>query len=69
MSLERFATTISCIDGRIQFVIFNWIRKNYFIDYVDTITEPGCDKVLSEKNIDKITQIKSKVLISINAHG
>ena len=69
MSLDRFATAISCIDGRIQFVIFNWIKKNHFVDYVDAVTEPGCDKVLSEKNIEKIIQIKSKVLISINAHG
>jgi len=65
----KFGTAISCIDGRVQLPVLNWIKKNYSIDFVDTVTEPGLDKALSEKNIDKITQIKAKVLISINAHG
>jgi len=65
----KFGTAINCIDGRTQDPILHWIKENYSIDYVDTITEPGSDKALSEKNIDKIAQIKAKVLISINAHG
>lgn len=65
----KFGTAINCIDGRTQDPISHWIKENYSIDYVDTITEPGSDKALSEKNIDKIAQIKAKVLISINAHG
>ncbi len=65
----KFGTAISCIDGRVQLPVLNWIKKNYSIEFVDTVTEPGPDKALSEKNIDKITQIKAKVLISINAHG
>ncbi len=69
MSLRKFATSINCVDGRIQFPISNWIKQKYSIDYVDTITHPGSDKVMSEKKIDDITQIKSKVLISINAHN
>ena len=69
MSLRKFATSINCVDGRIQLPISNWIKQKYSIDYVDTVTHPGSDKVMSEKNIDDITQIKSKVLISINAHN
>lgn len=65
----KFSTAINCIDGRIQDPISQWIKENYSIDYVDTITEPGSDKALSEKNIEKIVQIKAKVLISINTHG
>lgn len=65
----KFGTAINCIDGRTQDPISQWIKENHSIDYVDTITEPGSDKALSEKNIDKIAQIKAKVLISINAHG
>jgi len=67
--LSKFGTAISCIDGRIQLPVLNWIKKNYSIDFVDIVTEPGPDKTLSEKNIDSIAQIKAKVLISINAHG
>jgi len=33
------------------------------------ITEPGCDKVLSSGPVELIEAIKSKVLISVKAHG
>lgn len=68
MSDAKFATAINCMDGRTQNPVSNWVKSNYSIKYVDMITEPGCDKVLSEKNIDLINQIKSKVEISVNAH-
>ena len=68
MSDAKFATAINCMDGRTQNPVSNWVKSNYSIEYVDMITEPGCDKVLSEKNIDLINQIKSKVEISVNAH-
>ncbi|PBO84901.1 MAG: hypothetical protein COA77_07375 [Thaumarchaeota archaeon] len=69
MSLSKFATSINCIDGRIQLLISNWIKQKYSVDYVDVITHPGSDKVMAEKNIDRIAEIKSKVVISINAHN
>lgn len=66
MTEGKFATSISCMDGRIQIPISNWIKENYSVDYVDTITEPGVDKVIF--NNDCIDSIKNKVSISINAH-
>jgi len=45
------------MDGRIQIPINNWIKKNYSVDFVDTITQPGVEKIISE-NID-VKQIKS----------
>ncbi len=67
MADGKFGTSISCMDGRIQIPINNWIKKNYSIDYVDTITEPGVEKKISESiNID---QIKSKAEISIFKHN
>jgi len=54
------------MDGRIQIPINNWIKENYSVDYVDTITEPGVEKKISE-SID-IERTKSKVDISINRH-
>ncbi len=65
----KFGTVINCIDGRTQLPVSNWIKENYSVDYVDTITEPGPDKVFLEANIEKIEQIKSKILISIKAHN
>ena len=69
MNFEKFATSINCIDGRIQIPISNWIKQKYFVDYVDVISHPGSDKVIGEKIIEGIAEIKSKVLVSINAHN
>lgn len=66
MSHGTFATSISCMDGRIQIPLANWIKENHSVDYVDAITEPGVDKkVAGDSDLDSI---KSKVAISINAH-
>ncbi len=66
MADGKFATSISCMDGRIQIPLNDWIKKNYSVDYVDTITEPGVEKKISA-SID-IERTKSKVDISINRH-
>ena len=68
MAEGKFATAINCIDGRTQNPVSEWVKKNHSADYVDTVTEPGCDKTLLQ-NPEKIDQIKAKVQISINAHG
>lgn len=60
---SKFGTAINCIDGRIQSPINQWLKANYNIEYVDTITEHGIVKLFS--NSDEIAKIKSKVIISI----
>ena len=65
----KFGTVINCIDGRVQIPVSNWIKENYHLDYVDTITEPGPEKVLSDKNIEKLFELKSKVRISVKFHS
>ena len=65
----KFGTVINCIDGRVQIPVSNWIKENYHLDYVDTITEPGPEKVLSDKNIEKLFELKSKVQISVKFHS
>ena len=62
----KFATSVSCMDGRIQIPLAKWIKENYSVDYVDTITEPGVDKTITENSV--FESIKTKVSISINAH-
>lgn len=64
MAEGKFATSVSCMDGRIQIPLNKWIKENYSADYVDTITEPGVDKNLTQV----VESIKTKVGISINAH-
>ncbi len=66
MSEGKFATSVSCIDGRIQFPLAKWIKENYSVDYVDAITEPGVDKKIVANS--DLESIKTKVGISINAH-
>ncbi len=63
----NFATSITCMDGRIQIPLITWIKENYDADYVDTITEPGVDKKIAEKH--NLDPIQAKVSISINAHN
>jgi hypothetical protein len=55
------------MDGRIQVPIYSWLKKNHRIDFVDTITEPGVDRLFND--IVSIKSIKTKVLISVNKHG
>ena len=66
MAEGKFATSVSCMDGRIQIPLAKWIKENYSVDFVDAITEPGVDNKVAE-NLD-LTSIKSKINISINAH-
>ena len=57
MAEGKFATSVSCMDGRIQIPLNKWIKENYSADYVDTITEPGVDK--------NITNVVESIKISI----
>ncbi|HEX5187612.1 MAG TPA: carbonic anhydrase [Nitrososphaeraceae archaeon] len=66
MAKGKFATSVSCMDGRIQIPLTNWIKENFSVDYVDTITEPGIDKQVAD-NTD-LESIKTKIGISINKH-
>ncbi len=54
---KKFATLINCMDGRVQLPVSRWIKKNFGVDFVDTITEPGPNGILAN-NKDK-TLIKS----------
>ena len=66
MAEGKFATSITCMDGRIQTPLSNWIKQNYSVDFVDTITEPGVDKKIADNG--DLESIKAKAGISINAH-
>ncbi len=70
MNAKKFATAINCIDGRTQIPVIEWLKKEYKVDYVDMITEPGPDKILSEdKDSFTIQAIRRKVEISLNKHS
>jgi hypothetical protein len=65
-----FATAINCMDGRVQIPVIEWLKRKYPVDYVDMITEPGPNKILSE-NRDRtmVGSIKKRVEISVVKHN
>ncbi len=66
MAEGKFATSVTCMDGRIQIPLANWIKENFSVDFVDAITEPGIDKTVAANLA--LDSIKHKISISINAH-
>jgi hypothetical protein len=70
MSHGTFVTTVNCMDGRVQLPVIEYLMKVYGVDYVDSVTEPGPVKYLSE-NTDKavVEQVKLRISISVGKHG
>jgi hypothetical protein len=69
MAEGTFATAVNCMDGRTQEPVSRWMKKEFGVDYVDTITEPGADKALTEGPPEQVESVKQRVLISVNGHG
>ena len=69
MNRNKFATAITCIDGRVQQPIADWMKLNLNVHYVDLITEPGPDKALSDGPVHIIDEIVRKVSFSILNHS
>jgi hypothetical protein len=68
MAHGKFGTAINCMDGRVQLPVIDWLKKNYALDYVDMITEPGPDKIIAGQG-KELESIKTRVLVSVKAHG
>jgi hypothetical protein len=69
MTHGKFGTVINCMDGRTQFPVANWMKEKFHLDFVDTITEPGPDKILASEKSQLVESIKSRVQISTQVHG
>ncbi|HKQ76237.1 MAG TPA: carbonic anhydrase [Blastocatellia bacterium] len=65
----KFATAINCIDGRVQVPVLDWIRSYLNVDYVDLITEPGPDKVITYGTEWAYNSIFEKATLSIKTLG
>lgn len=64
-----FATAINCLDGRTQLPVYTWAQKQFGVDFVDMVTAPGPDKILSAGSGEVFELIKKRVKISIEKHG
>ena len=68
MAVGRFTTAINCIDGRTQRPVSEWIRIQFSVDYVDTITQPGPEAALTHGPASVIEVMRQNVGVSIQAH-
>lgn len=66
---KNFATALNCIDGRTQIPVTNWLKEHFDVFYVDLVTEPGMDNVLSQGSWIEIKRLRENVIISITAHN
>ena len=69
MATGSFATAITCIDGRVQSPVSDWVKRNAHADFVDTITWPGPDNMLTSAPQTILDEVRRMVEISVNAHG
>jgi len=68
-SRGKFATCICCIDGRIHLPLIKWIKEKHRVDFVDIITIPGPDKVISKNSEEELKNAKQALIISLNVNG
>jgi len=65
-----FCTVITCMDGRVQRPMMDFVRAEYGYDQPDTITDPGPAAALSDPEdsayFDRICQ---RIDISVHKHG
>ncbi len=65
--VDKRATCINCIDGRVQKPVYHWIKDNYKVEYIDIVTEVGADGFLSDSaNLAEETYKKIKASIELN---
>ena len=58
------------MDGRVQLPVIEYIQNKFNVEYVDMITEPGPNLILSEnKNIELLNSIFKRIDISISKHN
>src|ERR671921_2840838 len=67
--MDTFATAITCIDGRVQQPVADWVKLHLNVRYVDLITEPGPDKALAQAVAGILTEVLRKVWFSIKHHN
>ena len=68
MADSTFGTAINCIDGRVQASVAEWVRAHFGVQYVDVVTAPGPDGVLTQGTPEANKLIRDYVAVSREAH-
>ena len=67
---QAFVTAVTCMDGRIQEPVSAYLKETFHVSYVDTITEPGPDRILAELvDYEIVKSIRRRLDISVDKHG
>lgn len=65
-----FCTVINCMDGRVQIPVIRYLQERFNTDYVDSITEPGPNRVLAEdRDSAQVQSIFDRLRISVEKHN
>jgi hypothetical protein len=69
MKEAKFGTAINCMDGRTQLPVIEWMKREFGVEYVDSVTEPGPIKILAEAPESAAAKsILGRVAISVEKH-
>ncbi|MEZ5070023.1 MAG: carbonic anhydrase [Bacteroidales bacterium] len=63
-------TLINCMDGRVQYPVMDYLKKNFEIDFFDAANEAGPIKILTERT-DKcrLFSLKEQIATSLEDNG
>jgi len=65
-----FCTVINCMDGRVQLPVIAYLQKRFAVEYVDSITEPGPNRILAVQDDPVlISSILARLKISVEKHS
>ena len=64
-----FCTAVNCMDGRTQLPVIEYLKTRYGVEYVDTITEAGPVRILSNPMDPAVGSIIGRVELSVSEHG
>lgn len=65
----KFVTAINCMDGRVQLPVIEWMKQTYNAKYVDMVTAPGPNKILSDDKYGlEASFLQKRVEISVKKH-
>ncbi len=64
-----FCTAINCMDGRTQLPVIKYLQKRFGVEYVDTISDPGPNKILADGSDEgALASIRKRLDISVGKH-
>lgn len=65
----KFGTVVNCIDGRVQYPVMDYLKRNYNIEFFDAANEAGPIKILTERTEKcRLYSLKEQIMTSLEEH-